>query len=107
MAEQQRIINVQLLRIVEQDSVLAAASTADETGNVELKQHHAMLLLRLTALEESSADVNTEYEQRIVDFLASEEVYQNDAKNAEFKAQVLLEDSVKAKHNFDVLTFDL
>eukprot|EP00972_Heterocapsa_arctica_P073687 10881024-Heterocapsa_arctica.AAC.1 len=42
-----------------------------------------------------------------MDFLASEEVYQNDAKNAEFKAQFLLEDSVKAKHNFDVLTFDL
>eukprot|EP00972_Heterocapsa_arctica_P087910 12962935-Heterocapsa_arctica.AAC.1 len=93
MAEQQRIINVQLLRIVEQDSVVAAASAADETGNVELKQHNTMLLLRLTALEESSAVAKTEYEQRIMDFLASEEVYQNDAKNAEFKAQFLREDS--------------
>eukprot|EP00972_Heterocapsa_arctica_P095017 14014686-Heterocapsa_arctica.AAC.1 len=85
MAERQRIIDTQVQRIIELDSVLAAASAADNTGNEELKQINATNRLRITALEESSVDMTTKHDHRIAEFLRSEEVYQNDAKNAEFK----------------------
>eukprot|EP00972_Heterocapsa_arctica_P038228 5628635-Heterocapsa_arctica.AAC.1 len=64
-AEQQRLILVANSRVTELEAILAAAAAADETGNEELKQFNAELLLRLKAYDESSVGAKTAHELRI------------------------------------------
>eukprot|EP00972_Heterocapsa_arctica_P080453 11855851-Heterocapsa_arctica.AAC.1 len=92
-AEQQRLILVANSRVTKLEAILAAAAAADETGNEELKQFNAELLFRLKAYDESSVVAKTAYELRIAEFLASAETFENEAKTAKFKAQLLLEAS--------------
>eukprot|EP00972_Heterocapsa_arctica_P049951 7346321-Heterocapsa_arctica.AAC.1 len=55
-AEQQRLIIVANSRVTELEAILAASAAADETGNEELKQFNAALLLRIRENDESSAN---------------------------------------------------
>eukprot|EP00972_Heterocapsa_arctica_P044868 6621161-Heterocapsa_arctica.AAC.1 len=89
--EQQCVIVAQTARILKLESILEISARTDESGIEELKQRVAELTFALETEEKFYAAASAANELRSAELIARIETFENEAKSAEYKAQLILD----------------